>query len=499
MQYILDAKGSQEVDTFSIMEIGIPSVILMERAALAVCEQILMHYQGGRILCVCGSGNNGADGLAVARQLSEKEIPVCVILAAGFQKKGTEEYELQKSIAGKLHLDIIEDALKQDWGSFEIIVDALFGIGLSRELSGVYADIVNKINLAHTKVIAVDIPTGINASNGACMGVCVKADITVTFGYLKAGLVLYPGASYAGDVIVSDIGFAKDALDQIIGKMFTYDEIDLRRIPKRRTDGNKGTFGKALIVAGSKGMGGAAIFSGKAAYRCGCGLVKLLTHQELHEGILQHLPEALLSLYQGDESEEEIRAFVKKAVQWADCIVAGPGLSTDEMAVELVRQLLDCTKVPLLLDADGLNIIAKHMPTGYGRNRQIIITPHVGEMSRLCGKSIEEIKGSLVETAKEYALREQVICVLKDARTIVTDGSRVYVNMSGSDAMATGGSGDVLTGVIIGMVAAGMGLFDAAVMGCFVHGRAGELAGLEMGSRAVMASDIADYVGIVLK
>lgn len=505
MKYILDAMQSKEVDTFSIQEIGIPSLVLMERAALAVTEQIMKAYADKKILCVCGSGNNGADGLAAARQLSEKNADVSVMLAAGRDKKGTLEYEVQKNIIEKLNINIVDDYV---CGKFDVVVDAVFGIGLSRDITGEYAELIDTINSDSARVIAVDIPSGVNASSGAVMGTAVQAAQTVTFGYLKRGIVLYPGAGCAGKVTVADIGFVKSVVDALKDTAFTYDKSDLCMIPPRRTDGNKGTFGKVLIAAGSQNMGGAAIFSGMAAYRCGCGLVKLLTHEVNHDAVLKHLPEALMSLYTGlsecdtdsrEEAEECFKQQIASDCGWADCVVLGPGISTDNTAVTLVNSVLECVKAPIIIDADALNVIAVHNMSGYAVGKQVIITPHVGEMARLTGLSVKEIKENPVKTAKEYAEKEGVVCVLKDARTIVTDGVNVYINTSGCDALATGGSGDVLTGVIAGMLMNGLPLLQAAALGCFIHGRAGELAGEDMGNRAVTARDVADYVGNVIK
>lgn len=490
--YVLDAAESKQVDSYSINEMGIPSLVLMERAALAVTKEILKSGADKSVLCICGSGNNGADGLAVARQLSEKNVDVSVLFASGVDKEGTREYEVQKNIINNLGINVVTEYKIK---TYDVVVDAMFGIGLSRDVKGEYGRLIKRINEDLAEVVAVDIPSGINATDGRVMNVAVKADKTVTFGYLKMGLLLYPGAEYTGEIVTENIGFAKGAVKILDNPSFTYGCQELKKLPIRKKNGNKGTFGKVLVVAGSKTMGGAAIFCGLAAYRCGCGLVKLLTHEVNRDGILKYVPEALMSLYSDEPSKEQ----VCEDVSWASCIVLGPGIDTDKSAVMLAATVLGNADVPVILDADGLNIAAAGKLKDYGKGKQVIVTPHVGEMSRLSGYTISQIKAEPVRIAKEYALKENVICVLKDARTIVTDGKRVYINTSGCDALATGGSGDALAGIIAAMITSGMPLLESAAMGCFIHGKAGEFAGKELGNRAVLARDIADYAGNVIK
>lgn len=509
MRYLTDSHTMKAVDNCSIHEFGIPSVVLMERAALGV-SAFLRKTAGKdnkktcmKVVCVCGSGNNGADGLAAARQLNENGIEVHVVLVGTSQ--GTDEYRLQKSIVSNLGIDCAEYDGNIDFSEYDYIIDAIFGIGLSRIIEGRYAQVIADINKAgenpYTKIIAVDIPSGISADNGQIMGIAVKADYTVTFGYNKTGIMFYPGASYSGSVEVINAGFVTDDILHRkvggFGSIFTYDDEDVGRLLVRKPDSNKGTYGRTLIIAGSKNMGGAAILSASAAYRSGTGLVKVLTHEINKTALLCRMPECLISTYQDNMPPA---AELKADFEWAKSIAVGPGLSMNGVAAEITRCVLERDDKVRILDADALNIIAaEHIDYKGSNEGKIIITPHIMEMSRLTGKTVSDIKEHMIETAKEYAIQHSCICILKDARTVVTDGQKVYINCTGNDGMSTGGSGDVLTGLIAGMAAIGLDAFDAACLSVYVHGKAGDLAAQQKGRTGMTASDIAEAIAYVLK
>ena len=509
MRYLTDSHTMKAVDNCSIHEFGIPSVVLMERAALGV-SAFLRKTAGKdnkktcmKVLCVCGNGNNGADGLAAARQLNENGIEVHVVLVGTSQ--GTDEYRLQKSIVSNLGIDCAEYDGNIDFSEYDYIIDAIFGIGLSRIIEGRYAQVIADINKAgenpYTKIIAVDIPSGISADNGQIMGIAVKADYTVTFGYNKTGIMFYPGASYSGSVEVINAGFVTDDILHRkvggFGSIFTYDDEDVGRLLVRKPDSNKGTYGRTLIIAGSKNMGGAAILSASAAYRSGTGLVKVLTHEVNKTALLCRMPECLISTYLDNM---QLAAELKADFEWAKSIAVGPGLSMNGVAAEITRCVLEREDKVRILDADALNIIAaEHIDYKGSNEGKIIITPHIMEMSRLTGKTVSDIKEHMIETAKEYAIQHSCICILKDARTVVTDGQKVYINCTGNDGMSTGGSGDVLTGLIAGMAAIGLDAFDAACLSVYVHGKAGDLAAQQKGRTGMTASDIAEAIAYVLK
>lgn len=494
MRYILDAAQMKEIDAYSINNIGIPSVVLMERAALSVTKKLIKQYDrmhtDKRILCVCGSGNNGADGLAVARQLYLKGYKVDVALNEGGHP--TEEYRIQLNIIRNLGIQYIDGP---DFSAYGVIVDALFGNGLSRKLEGKALQMVETVNSAHAAgayVAAVDIPSGISASSGAVMGNAVMADMTITFGYIKTGQLLYPGAQYCGRLETADIGFAE--YDKVPSSRYMYEPSDIVcNLPVRKPDSNKGSCGKTLIIAGSKQYAGAALLSSRAAYRMGSGLVRLVTHADNRNIVLTGNAECLVDTYEDTLLKERA---MDKYLDWADAVCIGPGLSLDMQAEEFVRAMIKAADKKRLFDADALNIIAGNNLSFTGGN--IVVTPHIGEMSRLTGKSIPDIKKDIIGTAVDYARTQKCICVLKDARTVVTDGDEVYINTSGNDGMATGGSGDVLSGIITSLMSQGMECFAAAKLGVYIHGLAGDMAASKKGRYSMLAGDIIENISEVI-
>lgn len=537
MRYVLDAASMKNVDSYSINTLGIPSVVLMERAALSVTEAIESKVKGNihtDIICVCGRGNNGADGLAVARQLYLKGYNVDVYIINSHAS--TKEFDIQLNIIKNLGIECINSP---DFSKYGVIVDALFGNGLSRELAGEARIVVDTINKCSTSVrsqytqnsdnngnrlvVAVDIPSGISASTGVVMGSAVNADITVTFGFEKIGHILYPAASYCGKIIRKDIGFAQ--YPDMTRDIFTYDYSDISdMLPLRKPDGNKGTFGKALVIAGSRLYGGAAVLSSRAAARIGAGLVRTLTHISNRTAVITGNMECIVDTYDTDEECEDFvkntETLVDKCICWADVVCIGPGLSMEESAVKLVRSVSAKKNIKKLYDADALNIIAQYKIELDGSNddvdyeaggnsgnasykddmsdKNVVVTPHIGEMSRLTGLDIAVIKNNPIDTARTYSREHNCVCVLKDARTIVSDGERVYINMSGNDGMATGGSGDVLSGIITGLMAQGLTTFEASALGVYIHGCAGDEAALSNGKYSMVAGDIIDNIKNVL-
>lgn len=516
MRYLLTGKQAQTIDRYTMEQIGVPSMVLMERAALAVAEAAEKEAEklsgGGQsdgmstrsvsVQALCGTGNNGADGVAAARILFLKGYKAGVLIL-GDPQKGSQQFQKQLQIARNFGVPVF---LAREEGptdlKADLVIDAMFGVGLSREISGIYRQWTDRINAKRAegkigRVIAVDLPSGIHAENGQVMGNAVKADVTVTFGWEKRGSVLYPGRDYAGRVMIADIGFSPSSADWLEEvPACTYGPEDLKLVPGRKAYSNKGTFGRVLIVAGSLHMCGAAYLCALGAYRMGAGLVKVLTVEENRQVLQQLLPEAILESYRADdlmEGREEFRQMIDAQCQWADVVILGPGLGAEEYVEYLVEDILTAACTPVVVDADGLNAIAAHPYLTSYFTENLIITPHLGEMSRLTGQSIGEIQQDTAACARNYALRYGLTCVLKDAATVVAsrDGE-IYINSSGNSAMAKAGSGDVLSGVIGGLLALKMEEKDSARLGVYLHGRAGDLAVHQTGIHGLLARELAD-------
>lgn len=525
MKYLVTASEMKQYDANTIEKTGIPGMVLMERAALAALAIIKEHFKTNektnkntrRVLIAAGMGNNGGDGLALARLLCEEGF-VVEVWGIGDPGKASGQWRLQREILAHypvLYKDKAEPVTTipmQDKG-YDVIVDALFGVGLSRELTGEYAETVHYCNEQKAFKLAIDVPSGICSDTGKILGAwAFQADVTITFGFAKRGLFQYPGCNFAGRVITAPIGITERSFYGQMPGMFVYDEPLAELLPPRNPAGNKGTFGKVLLIAGSLNMAGAAVLSARAAYRMGAGMVKVLTVPENRVILQEKVPEALVGTY--EDLEEGLR--------WADVAGIGPGLSKSPEAHEVLRKIICESRISLLLDGDALNLLAADEALkaelaaqgeidkrkdseekngcwsldGRGSGRQIILTPHVGELSRLTGKSIPELKEDLVSQACLLAKKLHAVIAAKDARTYVCQEERaVCMNIRGGSGMATAGSGDVLAGCILGLMAQGGDAFKAASVGVYAHAMAGELAVREHGEYGCMAGDIAQMLG----
>lgn len=493
MQYIADNLIAKYIDDISINTIGVPSIVLMERAAEAVANIIASASDiSNSILVICGKGNNGGDGIAIARLLHNRGYDVTIHMFSDSETI-TKDSKIQYNIAVNCDVAIKES---YDINSYDVIVDAIFGVGLSKNVEGRYKEIIEQINASEAKVYAVDVPSGVNGSDGRIMGVAVKADVTVTFGLRKFGLVLYPGCEYAGKVIVAEDVFPRKAYNIANINSFCYGQEDIKRLlPIRKPVSNKGTYGHVLIIAGSKGMSGACYLAAKAAYRSGCGLVKIITHED-NRLILQNLvPEAIVSVY--DDHTYINYEWLKEDIRWADSIVIGSGLGKSVAAKKLIDTVINNTDKATVIDGDGINIIAEsniyNKDAGWTAN--VILTPHLKEMSRLiCNEmKAQEIHDNIIDVADRYCYND-VVLVLKDARTLVKYNNKTYINLSGNDGMATAGSGDVLAGIIGAFSAMGLDRFTAASLGVYIHGLAGDFAANDCNRYSMIASDIVDGI-----
>ena len=483
MNPVLTGTEMNMADHRTIAEHGVPALVLMERAALA-CMEVLEEHDllEKRIGIVCGSGNNGGDGLALARLLHLRGCKVLVYLL-GKPHKMTEEAAKQLMICRSYQVKIAEEFF--ELSDCQVLIDAVFGVGLSRKIIGSYADVIREMNTIAAIKLAVDIPSGISADDGVVQGIALQADMTVTFSYAKVGQLVFPGKAYCGTLYVKDIGITAEDIEEK-SKYCCCTADDLTRLPKVAMDAYKGSRGKVLCIAGSHEMGGAAYLAGHAALVAGCGMVQIYTPVCNRDLILTRLPEALVTCY-ATFREEQLRP----CMDWADVIAIGPGLGTQTDAVTMLAYVLKHAKGPVILDADGLTILADHLDWLKDTSVPVVVTPHMGEMSRLCSCSVDELKEHKLEACERFAKTYDVVCVLKDAACMTAiPGERLWINPSGNAGMATAGSGDVLTGIIAGLAAQGLQTKVAAPFGVYLHGLAGDRASEHCSQNGMTASDL---------
>lgn len=492
MKYALTGSQMKQYDDYVISKIGIESAVLMENAARTAMEVLLKRYR--RKTCfaiVCGSGNNGADGLALYRLLYEKGIRVtCYLLDSAHW---SPQFLQQKAILEALRLPVTvieaEEQLMQ-WDA-DVLVDAIFGVGINRDVTGLAAAAIQSMNRSGKRICSLDLPSGIHADNGRICGIAIEADATVTFGYRKTGMFFYPGKMHCGKIYCTDIGYP-NRCEEMPKNICYLTSKDKKRLKRCFATANKGSFGKVLIVAGSKAYSGAALLATRAAYSMGAGMVKTVTHRDNKEMLAVAIPEALHMSY---EEHDFPWQGLQESIRWADVIVVGPGLSCDKMAEKILESILkEHGEKPLILDADALNLLAMHADWCSYLNQKTILTPHCKEMERLSGLPVEKIKQEPLAIARAYAKEHSCILVLKDAVTVTTDGRVAFLNTSGNEGMATAGSGDVLAGMLGCMSAEceGASLLQMVAMGVYIHGKAGDTAAKMYGKRAMLAGNLID-------
>lgn len=496
MRYLPSAAQAKAADTYTIEKIRIPSLVLMERAAYGTVQAIEDRLKkDSRILIVCGSGNNGGDGFAAARMLLERGYLVHVVFVGkkdSCTKQTRRQMIIFKNCGGRIrkHIEFFE---------YDIVIDAMFGIGLSRRIEKPYTKYLIEMNELDGFKVAMDIPSGVNADTGEIMGLAFKADLTVSYGFEKIGMKLFPGRQYTGEVKILDIGITRQLFREDKSIPFCYETTDMELLyPKRKGNTHKGSFGKLLLVAGSKGMAGAAYLSAKAAYAAGAGLVQIYTHEENRQILQTLIPQAIVSSYQEVDEEE-----INRLCEWADAVAIGPGFGMGGLSESLLDQLLKFNRRPCVLDADALNLLSKN--EGWLKRAKIaenrwVLTPHIKEMSRLVKKEVFDIQKEGKKTVEKFVTDQEVICVLKDAVTLVAaKGERLYINTSGNASMAKAGSGDVLTGIIGAFLAQGKNEYYSATAGVYLHGLAGDDAKERRGDYSVLVDDLIDGIGNVIK
>jgi hydroxyethylthiazole kinase-like uncharacterized protein yjeF len=498
----------REIDKTAINDFGIPGIVLMENAALGVVREvteILGDIQGKKVIVLAGKGNNGGDAFAVARHLYNIGAFTSVYVLSKLDKiLGDAKTNLD--ILAKMGIKIDEVTseeqvaeIKRCLKAADIVIDGLLGTGLKGEVSGIMADIIELVNASKVPVVAVDIPSGINGETGKVSKACIKAKSTVTFAFAKIGQLIHPGCEYVGDLKVVDIGIPKAAVDNTKVKGYLIDnELVSQLIPKRKNDSNKGTYGKIFVVAGSKGMTGAACLTGGAALRSGAGLVYMAAPSSLVPIYAGALIEAVTMPFE-DENKgfltSEAIPEILKQLEKVNVAAVGPGLSARNETKAVVYSIIENSEVPIVLDADGINLVAEDLSVLKKRRNQVVITPHLGEMARLVGSSVNEILEDRLNIARNFSKEWGVITVLKGSRTIIASPEgEIYINTTGNPGMSTGGSGDVLTGIIAGLIGQGLKPLDASIAGVYLHGVCGDNIAAKKGEHGLIAGDLVQEI-----
>lgn len=493
----------QAIDQYSIEECGIPGMLLMEnagRGAVDYLKRQIPDLNAKRVIVFAGKGNNGGDGFVMARHLLNMGTEVSVLLL-GKTSELKADAKLNAEIAHNIGVEIHEvDAA--NFKSFDhslrhsdLIIDAIFGTGLTKPASGFFEEVFERINQLQKFVVSVDIPSGVDSDSGQLIGPHVTANLTLALALLKRSHVTFPAARVMGDTEVIDISLPQKAIDAQPPAVQMVEPCDIAAwLKKRPRDAHKGDFGHVLVIAGALGKGGAAGLTALASLRAGCGLVTLGIPESCQKALEFHPLEVMtVPLAETENGTLAVKAKdrIAEHLQGKSALAIGPGISTDPETVRLLREVLPTVQVPMVLDADAVNCLALDGGLELLKNSEVILTPHPKEMSRISGLSTQEIQANRIETASRFAQENSVHLVLKGARTILAfaDGS-VFINPTGNPGMATAGSGDVLTGIIAGLIAQGLKIQQAAIAGTYLHGLSGDIYAEKSAEASLIAGDL---------
>lgn len=491
-----DEMKKMDVET---IDNGFPGLLLMDTAGRGVADYARQYLEDGdEVLIFCGKGHNGGDGFVSARFLDMWGYNVNIILLAN-KNDLTGEPQTNFRICQLRDINIMQyDNLKQEriieyLRKSGLVIDALLGTGLKGNVRGNYITVINLINNYSEQVLAVDIPSGLDGEKGVVLGTAVKADITVTMAFAKLGLCVYPGINYRGKLEIVDLGMPDCCINKVDYNNYMLTDREAGELlPARPVTGHKGSFGKIGVVGGSCGMPGAPVLTGISALRTGCGLVKLAVPESIQEIIHSHHQELLSTALPSDI--DSILTKIDDLISFSDVLAAGPGLGRSDLVCNLIKELLSTYKLPLVLDADGLNAV-KDLRLLAEYRGDLVLTPHPGEMACLIDKSIEEINENRIDIARNFACKYNVYLILKGADTVIAlPGGEVYINPTGNPGLATAGSGDVLTGIIVGLLGQGLAVKEASIMAPYLHGLTADLIVRDNNSRSLIASDLVDEI-----
>lgn len=493
---IATADMMKNIDSFCINKLKIPGIVLMENASLKVIKNLeLDNYNS--FCVVCTKGNNGGDGFAVARHLYilNKKIEVFLVGSKDNMSQDCKiNYDILKEIGVNINkVNNIEDIndLRDSIERSQVTIDAILGTGLSRNVEGIYDSVISIINENSKYTVSIDIPSGFDANTGKVFGNCIRANKTISFQLYKRGFLNYGIDGFTGKIIVEDIGIPQIAVNRFHDNEFIMDKDMVKsEIGVRDKYSYKGDYGRTLIIAGLKGFSGAAYICTQAAVRSGAGLVTLCCSKEIQNTLSSKLVEAMTVSF---DEKDRLQDLIEKS----DVIAIGPGMGNDEATFKILEQVISNCKKPIVIDADGINVLKDRVNILRHKKSEIIITPHLGEMSRITGLSIDYIKENRLEVAKKFAKENGVIVLLKGYNTIITDGRVTVINPTGNSAMASGGMGDCLTGMIASFIGQGYKPINATYLAAFIHGYCGEKLSNEM--FCVNASHILENLPYIIK
>lgn len=506
---VVTAKEMAEMDRYAIEKIGIPGMVLMENAGrkvVSVIKEMLGTVENKNIIIFCGKGNNGGDGYVVARDLLNMGANVQTYLVGRFEDVKDDAKRnllILKSLGyGVLQISRLEH-IESHMGA-HLVVDALLGTGVKGALKGFMSEIADHVNKIDAPIVAIDLPSGVETDTGAVSGACVRASATITMAFVKRGLLLSPGREHAGRVVVADIGIPKSIIKERTVKCFRVDRKYIKNVlPQRTSDTFKNRCGQVFLLAGSVGLTGAAALSSEAVLRIGAGMAMLGIPKSLNSIIEEKLTEVMSMPLPETDAQSlsfESKKMVAERFPWANVLALGPGLSTHGDSTKLVKWILRNFDKPIVLDADAINCIAEQSEVLKRAKGPLILTPHPGELSRLIGLSTKEILADPIEVVQKHARNLNVILVLKGAPTIIgSPDGYVFINSTGNPGMATAGMGDVLTGVIAGLVAQGMSPLDGALAGVYLHGLAGDISKSKMGEAGLIAGDVLQNLPLAMR
>lgn len=467
---IMSSKKCKLIDELTINEIGIPSIVLMENAAISIYKEI--YNMGDSFLVICGQGNNGGDGLAIARHLfnNRKKIKVYIV---GVNEKYSEDFKLNLKILTNLeNIQIEKIKSKEDIDStfindikrFDVVVDSIFGVGLNRNVNELFKTIINEINVKSNITVSVDVPSGLDCDEGVPKGVSIKADYTYTFEVMKKGFLEYGAIEYLGNIKVVSIGIPKKLKKQNSEGICILDDSEYKKlIPKRNIYGHKGNYGRAVIIAGSIGFTGAAFITTECTVRSGAGLVTLVCNKDVQSILSNKLVEAMTLNIEDTRLNELLKE--------AQVIAIGPGLGTGEKENVLLEKVVKETICPIIIDADAIILLSKNKSLLKYLENRAIMTPHPGELARFLDVKISEVESNRISIAKKFYEDYRINLLLKGYKTVICTNNKTYINQTGNSKMASGGMGDALTGIITGLISQGLNIDDAAVLGAYIHGK----------------------------